>query len=352
MKDKIFVVPQNDLESREIIKLLEEAGYKRGENLFVTNQGWGASWQGLEPEIKQALREKSDRFRITTVIPTGHYHGEEIRTQKVSREELQKMSKVDQSRMRGEPIQLQPDFSSIYGVELKGRTLCHDIDHHAYCDRNWDTGNITYQDDRTKDKDGNPKLSAIEQVAELINVELTLDQKFVAANDKGFVEGMREYGESIFYTPEEISEKISDIRMREHAILAEVQGITPEMEKQAETAIANAKTLDNGTLCVRLPHSKCSTITDRIPEQEYNGGLLIVCGEGKTDKEVDYYGPTETVRKLAEHLGGWTGDTSQSHTFWGMSDWPDRDKLMAIVQGKELEQGISYESPELPTPNL
>ena len=348
MKDKIFVVPQNDLESREIIKLLEEAGYKRGENLFVTNQGWGASWKGLEPEIKAALREKTDRFRITKVIPAGKYHGGEIRTEKISRTELQDMSAFMKERMRGEPVPLQPDFSSVYGVELKGNTLCHNIDHHAYCDRNWETGNITYQDDRAKDKDGKPKLSAIEQVAELINVELTLDQKFIAANDRGFVEGMREYGESIFYTPEEISEKITDIRMREHAILAEVQGITPEMEKQAEIAIDNAKTLENGTLCVRLPHSKCSTITDRIPEQEYNGGLLIVCGDGKTEKEVDYYGPTETVCKLAEHLGGWTGDTSQSHTFWGMSDWPDRDKLMAIVQGQDPEQVLSREGQEAP----
>ncbi len=43
MKDKIFVVPQNDLEAVEIIKMLKDQGYKKNEDLFITDQQWGAS---------------------------------------------------------------------------------------------------------------------------------------------------------------------------------------------------------------------------------------------------------------------------------------------------------------------
>lgn len=80
MQDKIFVVPENDLESQQIIQLLKRNGYVLGENLFVTKQGWGASWEGLEPEIKEAIKGKDN----------------------------------------------------VYGVELQGNAGFHNIDHHKY----------------------------------------------------------------------------------------------------------------------------------------------------------------------------------------------------------------------------
>jgi hypothetical protein len=319
MKDKIFIVPKNDLESVEIAKILRECGWKDGVDLFITNQSWGASWKGLEPEIIDMIRQQSER--IKTVVNTradGYGAAKRI----ISRREYDAMPHLDYVGQKdvygqhtiGEPILMEPDFSHIYGVELKGQSPCHDIDHHSYCDKDWSTGKIIYQEDRTRDNDGKPRQSSIAQVAELIGVELTLDQKFIGANDRGFVEGMMKYGKHIFMTDQEISEKISDIRMREHKILAEIQGITPEMEHQAEIAIQNAVMMDNGTMIVVLPHSKCATVTDRIPEQEYNGGLLIICADG----ELDYYGPSEVVKDLHQEFGGWSGDVSESFTFWGL----------------------------------
>ena len=266
MHNQIFVVPQNDLESVEIIKMLKSLGYKENEDLYITGQGWGASWDALEPEIKEAI---------------SHFQPEQV-----------------------------------YGVELKGHSPYNNIDHHFYRDTNWSTGEVYYEDDRTKNPDGSPKPSSITQVAQLMDIYMSPDQSFVSANDVGFVDEMKELGEAMWMSKEETAEKIKDIRMREHEILAKVQGITPEMEQQAVEAIVNARYMSNGTMVVELPHSKCATVTDRIPMQEYEGGLLIVCGDG----EIDYYGPSENVQQLSGIFGGWTGDTSREYTFWGNSD--------------------------------
>jgi hypothetical protein len=263
--DKIFIVPANDLESVEIRNMLEQAGFKEGVDLFVTNQPWGASWEGLEQGIKDA---------ISSVDP-----------------------------------------ACVYGVELKGDSPYNNVDHHYYCDKNWTTGEVLYEDDRTRDQNGEPKTTSIEQVAAMIGVKLSIDQSFIAANDVGFVEGMEELGEYLKMTDDEITQKIEDIRMREHAIIAQVQGITPEMEQEAVDAIVNAEYI-GGLMVVSLPHSKCTTVTDRIPTQQSNGGLLIVCADG----EKDYYGPSEYSSKLHEKFGGWIGNTSQRCTFFGTTD--------------------------------
>lgn len=47
----MWVVPANDLEALEIIRLLEE----QGEEVLVSRQPHGATWAGLEPEILKAL---------------------------------------------------------------------------------------------------------------------------------------------------------------------------------------------------------------------------------------------------------------------------------------------------------
>jgi hypothetical protein len=48
----LWVVPANDLEAEEIIRLLQE----RRQRVLVSRQRWGATWTGLEPEIIEQLR--------------------------------------------------------------------------------------------------------------------------------------------------------------------------------------------------------------------------------------------------------------------------------------------------------
>ncbi len=285
MKDKIFVVPQNDLESVAIVALLKEQGYKVGEDLFITKQGWGASWEALEPEIRDAIA--------------------------------------------------QHDPSKVYGVELKGKSPYNNVDHHDYCDKNWSTGEVLYEEKRSILPDGSPAKSSLEQVAILTDTQITRDMAFIAANDVGFVDEMMRLGKEYGMTPEEIADTVLAIRMREHTILSVVQGITAEMEQQAEEAIKNAHKLPNGTMVVNLPHSRCATVTDRLPMQEYEGGLLIVCGDGETD----YYGPSENVQSLASQFGGWSGNTQMPYTFWGSSDGSIQSEVVEAVAQFEPDRG-------------
>lgn len=66
------------------------------------------------------------------------------------------------------------------------------------------------------------ELSSLEQIADLLDVSLTPEQKLIAANDKGYIPAMRELGAD--------TDKISQIRKMDR----EAQGITPEEELQAK----------------------------------------------------------------------------------------------------------------------
>ncbi len=90
------------------------------------------------------------------------------------------------------------------------------VDHHTYG-----------EDDRS-----NPK-SSLEQVAEILGVELTLDEQFVSANDKGYIPAMEKLGAELRLSAEDLQEIISNIRMRDR----EMQGVTPEQEAQAQEAV-------------------------------------------------------------------------------------------------------------------
>lgn len=263
MKDKIFIVPQKDLESVEITKILKEQGYKEEKDLFITNE---TSWNELEPEIKNAIRKISERTQNINGIAT----------------------------------KMVPDFSNIYGIKLSGDVPCNNITYDNHINRknkeeinqrnllNKLEGNLTISKLEIEDKD-----SAIEQVSRLIDKELTLDQKFVAEYFKGGISGIRKYGKQIFMTDEEISEMVKKIKESEYKINAKRNGITPEIDEEAKKAIENAQTLKDGTLVVRFsyPSYQHIAIRSRVPEQENDVGLLII---SKGINEINYYGKERT----------------------------------------------------------
>jgi len=124
---RLFVCPKNDAEANEIVHLLQI----NNELVLITSQPWGATWGGLEPEIKNA---------ISVYISNN------------------------------------PD-SVIYGIELGGTPPngCVNIDHHRY-----------------KEEDRSNSLSSIEQIASLLGVKLNRMQMLIAANDRGYIPGMLE----------------------------------------------------------------------------------------------------------------------------------------------------------------
>lgn len=135
-KKFLLVTPSNDAESVEAANLAREHGVQ----VLVTGQPWGASWKemegskGLEPTVEEAVR-------------LWQY--------------------------------ANPD-GTVYGLELRGENDfgAKNIDHHYYTL----PGGVV--DDRR-----NPK-SSLEQVAEVLNKELTNYQKLVCANDASYIPGM------------------------------------------------------------------------------------------------------------------------------------------------------------------
>ena len=53
MENRLWVTPNNDLEAKTIVEMLQ----REGEDFLVTSQAWGASWENLEDEIKTKIEE-------------------------------------------------------------------------------------------------------------------------------------------------------------------------------------------------------------------------------------------------------------------------------------------------------
>lgn len=256
MEKRLWVTPNNDLEAKTIIEMLQ----REGEDFLVTGQAWGASWDKLEEEIKA---------RIET-------------------------AKREQEK--------------VYGVELQGDSNgAINIDHHTYG-----------EDDRS-----NPE-SSIEQVAKILGVELTLDEQFVSANDKGYIPAMEKLGTELGLSIDDLQEIIANIRMRDR----EMQGVTPEQEAQAQEAVEELGEIaeKRDYIQLDLPHSKTSTITDRLYGKYDN--LLITSADGETN----FYGTTEIIKMLNEKFpGGWSGgQLEQGSGFWG--GYADQNAIKQAVQ--------------------
>ena len=241
-------------------KTIVEMLQREGENYLVTGQAWGASWEGLEEEIKEQVEKAKEEAR------------------------------------------------TVYGVELQGDSKgAINVDHHIYG-----------EDDRS-----NPN-SSIEQVATILGVELTLDEQFVSANDKGYIPAMEKLGQELGLSEENLQEVISNIRMRDR----EMQGVTMEQEAQAQEAVEKLGELTEKRdyISMDLPHSKTSTITDRLYGKYDN--LLITSADGETN----FYGITEIINMLNEKFpGGWSGgQLDQGSGFWG--GYADQEAIKSEVQ--------------------
>jgi len=309
MKGKrLWIVPNNDLEAKTIKEMLE----REGEEYLVTGQAWGASWEGVEGEIYNKILNKlgetqiTEKFiefwqRLTTTI--GNWNAPEEDKDRARKDRAAILSSVEEKIKNG----TERENIRIIGIELQGSIEgTENVDHHIYG-----------EDDRS-----NPK-SSIEQVAEIIGKELSLDEKFVAANDKGYIPAMEKLGKELGIEEKDLQEIIANIRMRDR----EMQGVTIEQEAQAQEAVETLGDLTGKRdIIMNLPHSKTSTITDRLYGKYDN--LLITSGDGETN----FYGKTAIIEMLNERFpGGWSGgQLDQGSGFWG--GYADQEQIRYAVQ--------------------
>jgi hypothetical protein len=118
--------------------------------------------------------------------------------------------------------------------------------------------------------------ASILQVLTLIGATPSRVEELIAANDSGYIPGMKAIGAS--------QDEVSHIR----ALERQMQGITLEMEAEAERAITAMERYPelSDLIIVRMAHSKVSTATDRLFGLQVQEHLLVVSEDG----EVNYYG--------------------------------------------------------------
>ena len=122
--------------------------------------------------------------------------------------------------------------------------------------------------------------SSLEQVAKILNVELSRYQKLVALNDSGYIPAMQKFGAT--------EVEIELIRERDR----EAQGVTNEDELLAEMSIEEKKVVD-GVVVVETQIHHFSPISDRLYMMGIKDYLIY------NDKKLLYYG--KNIEQLVKH---------------------------------------------------
>jgi len=192
--------------------------------------------------------------------------------------------------------------------------------------------------DHHNEKSNRP--ASLLQVMERLNLKPSLFDDLIAANDSGFIPAMEkkieEYRYQIENRPKGSKELFEELKKKWISVIRKIdrkeQGITQDQEKQAEEAIKTREDFFNNTLSiVRLPHSKCATVTDRLYGTYEN--LFIPSGDG----ESNFYGNGKLCQELKEkYEGSWAGGSGlgdkYGNAYWG--GYPDQDDVEKVIKEK------------------
>jgi hypothetical protein len=149
------------------------------------------------------------------------------------------------------------------------------------------------------------------QVMERLGKKPGFVDKLVAANDTGYIPAMEkllaeEYPE---LNGDETSEEYKRAKEYEQQIISLVraedrkhQGVTAEMEAEAEEAIKHAEHGPNGLTIVRVNNEHSSQITDRLFRTGEKQNLVVVCSSDKEEKEVWFFGDGSVCKQIIDHF--------------------------------------------------
>lgn len=178
------------------------------------------------------------------------------------------------SKYAEELVQYSSDDYKIYGIELRADITVPKnyirIDHHN------DLQNMP---------------SALEQIAKIIQHELTDEEKLIVANDKGYYPGMKEYLDKTYpeMTEEDKKCMMYEIRKRDRA----AQGVTEEQEEKAKEFYMYSENTDFATFVQVNKDIPFSSIADALWPYErlviYNKEKTNLCFYGKEALEILEY---------------------------------------------------------------
>lgn len=168
--------------------------------------------------------------------------------------------------------------------------------------------------------------ASILQVIKLLEIKSNWHQQLIAANDSGYIPAMEKMGAS--------TREIDQIRWDDR----QAQGVTVDMEAQAERAVMDRKMMGLTTY-VELPHLKPSTVTDRLyrtwPLGQEN--LLVRCSDGR-DTHVYYFGRGDICKRLGEAFSppnGFCGGSglgkADANAFAGVNNAEVADRFIAMA---------------------
>ena len=164
------------------------------------------------------------------------------------------------------------------------------------------------------------------QVLALLGREPTRWDRIVAANDAGWFPGLQAMGA----TPEEMM----TVRLADR----QAQGITPELEAEAERALSAPEKWIGNIRVMRMTHSKTTPLGDRLAVEAISAGepipsYLVLSGDG----EVNFSGDGALCTKLQKKFEGWSGGAGLGQAgetaFWG--GYPPHEQVLAFLKNSQ-----------------
>jgi len=214
--------------------------------------------------------------------------------------------------------------------------------------------------------------SSIAQVMDRMGLTPVLMDKLIGANDASYIPGMQEVTNDILAKVEAKLEQAGIVGEEKAARLEgskrwldfmidrvrrkdrEAQGVTEEMEQEAEEAIKSAEVdPDTGTVIVRIKGDRCSPVTDRLFSQWPDGkqNLIVVASSGQEMEEVWFFGRGDQCVEISDHFlekkaqkeAEGTKVGNEYHSFSGGGGRGNRDgNGMALVVAQDAQEVISF----------
>lgn len=151
--------------------------------------------------------------------------------------------------------------------------------------------------DHHDEKYDNP--SVLEQVQMFLESSLDVKQKFVAANDTGYIPAMEKLADELDISDEMKYTLIDEVRKEDRRL----QGITDEHDEEAhfslkeKTVYLDPEGKDHTIAVVQMNHSKTACVTDLLYHTAVDE-IFVVAEINDKETELNYFGEKEIINKI------------------------------------------------------